>query len=252
MATNLACIGMDCESDDEFTTLMQRAFESGALVATQGDVQLVEWQDADGARLVFAVDGSEVLALTPSLVGSPGAQLRNLVRIDDQLWSAEVVDADGEQLTALVADIEGAALIDPGQPPLGSATIVSLGVQVEVVADAEAFEASPASLLSDAADEPPADYVENGWSWPPRWSAESFVAHGLFDPDNGAYAQLNGTVLSARTGRNSLTGQEYQIARVRTAGFETDLALPASEHGPLQQGNVVTGIVYVVARFSAE
>lgn len=246
MTSTLACIGLGSDPDS-YQALLLRAHRNSAVVAERDDIYLAQWQDADGARITFTITEDAVLAVTPSLSSEPGARLRALTHCGDQLWSAEVIDDAGEQVTALAADIEHSALIDPHQPPSGPTAVVALGVAVEVFADAEAFSRSPASLMGDPDGEPPEEFLHNGGVWPPRLSPESFISYGVFDASMEATALLSGTVLSARTGHNSLTEQPYRVARVRTAGFEADVCLDGVEHAQPEVGSIISGEVYLVA-----
>jgi hypothetical protein len=116
--------------------------------------------------------------------------------------------------------------------------------------DAAAFAASPASLLSpdDQADEPPpAHYVEQGWAWPPRIAAESFISYGVFAPPEEAtpHARLADTVVAAATRRVVLTGLQFVHAVVRTVGFDAHACFP-SDTSTAPLGAIIHGTVYLV------
>lgn len=246
MSSNLACIGLGSDAD-AYQALLIRAHENSAVVAARDDVYLSQWQDAEGARLTFTIKGDVVMAVTPSLACEAGAILAELAHQRDELWTAAVVDTNGEQVTALAADIEHAALLDPTQIAGGPTALVALGVAMESYPDAAAFGDSPASLLGDPDSEAPEEYLEQGWTWPPRVSSESFISYGVFDPEQGAHALLCGEVVAARTGHNSLTGQPYRVARVRTVGFEAEVCLDGLEHPEPAVGSILAGTVYLVA-----
>ena len=253
MSSNLACIGLDVTDNSELDRVLRSAAERATVLGERGGNRVLRWEDGDGARLVLVLDGSRnLLAVTPSFASEPGAVLASLTHANEECWTAAVTE-DGEQVTALAADLEQSALVDPASGAAGRAGIVALATAVDVLADAAAFEASPASLLSSESadeDEPPAHYVENGWSWPPRMAQESFISYGVFGDASEARpdARLNGTVLRSRTCRNSLTGGTFHVARVRTAGFEADVCLASSEHQePPPPGAIVAGTVYLVA-----
>jgi len=252
MSSNLACIGLDVTDEDELDRVLELAVQRATVVGERDGRRVLRWQDDDGAVLVLVLDRSRSLvALTPSLAAEPGAVLAGLTHVNEECWTAAVTE-DGDQVTALAADLEQSALVHPGTSPGGPAAVVALGTAVEVFADRAAFDASRASLLDPGrADhgDPPPQYVEHGWSWPPRMAPESFVSYGVFAEPSQAdsTARLNGTVLRSRTGRNALTGGTFHVARVRTAGFEADLCLAASEHPePPPSGAVVAGTVYLV------
>ncbi|WP_258725637.1 hypothetical protein [Cellulomonas sp. NS3] len=253
MSSNLACIGLDLTDESEFHRVVGLAAGRATVLGERDGNRILRWQDDDGARLVLVLDGSRSLvAVTPSFASEPGAVLGSLTHANEECWTAAVTE-DGEQVTALAADLEQSALVGPGPAAGGRAGVVALGTDVHVLPDVAAFEASPASLLDpDRAEhgEPPAHYAENGWPWPPRMSAESFVSYGVFGDAAQAepFARLNGTVLRSRTCRNSLTGGVFHVARVRTVGFEADVCLAAAEHPDAPPpGSVVAGRVYLVA-----
>ena len=94
-----------------------------------------------------------LVALTPSFASEPGAVLASLAHANEECWTAAVTE-DGEQMTALAADLEQSALLDPASGAGGRAGVVALATQVEVFADAAAFEASRASLLDPDREDP--------------------------------------------------------------------------------------------------
>lgn len=251
VTSNLECVGLDLERD-AFEALVGRALSDAELLGEADGVAVRRWTDPSGARMTIGTRGREVVGFVPSYAGAPGAVLRGVRAVNDDVIVADVLDDDGEQVTMLAAALEEAYLLAaPGATADGRAGIVALGVDVAVHADEEAFAASDASLLSDPGEDPgdpPPHVVEHGWPWPPRMGTESFISYGVFgDPDNAeAYARLHGTVLSASRRTVVATGRQFTAARVRTAGFEADLCLPAGLPSPVP-GNVVGGTVYLVA-----
>lgn len=153
----------------------------------------------------------------------------------------------------LAVELEQRQLLPANKAPVeGLATVVALGVNLTVHSDAAAFAASDASLLNpdrrDNGEEPPAHYAERGLQWPPHMADESVVSYGVFgDPVNAeAHARLYGTVLHAERRTTTLTSQHFTAARVRSAGFELDMCLPATTATP-QPGNIIGGDVFLVA-----
>jgi len=78
------------------------------------------------------------------------------------------------------------------------------------------------------------------------------VSAGVFSaPEQAqAYALLHGTVLDAERRTVIATGQSFIAARVRTAGFEVDLCVPATIPVP-EPGNIIGGQVFLVASMPA-
>lgn len=248
----MECIGFDLTDPTAFDRVLRLAAKQATVLGERAGRRVLRWQDTDGARIILVVEGVQVVAMTPSFAAEPGAVLASLTHANEECWTAAVTQ-DGEQVTALAADLEQSALVDPAGGVGGRAGVVALGSAVEMLADDAAFTASRASLLTpDREDhgDPPAHYTENGWDWPPRMAAESFISYGVWGDPSQAQptARLNGTVLRSRTCRNSLAGGAFHVARVRTAGFEADVCLAVSEHPELPPpGSIIAGTVYLVA-----
>jgi hypothetical protein len=254
MSSNLACVGLDFADSGELGRLLERAYATARALGTYDGVRVVRWEDPSGAALVLGVQAGDCVDLVPTYASTAGGKFANCQLINESVASAEVVDADDEQLTALTFDTEQYRQMKAlGQPIAGNALITALGVSVQVHADAAAFEVSTDSLLApsaDATDRPLPDYAERGWSRPLRLASESFFSHGIWgDPsDSTAHAQLSGVVLKASHRRCALTGQGFSVATVKTIGFEADLCLSDTEHPVTPQpGNIVSGTVYLVA-----
>jgi hypothetical protein len=250
VSSNFDCLGLGSLDSDGMNALLNRVLPGAELLGEVDGIVVRRWTDPSGVRLVFGLRDRELVELLPSFDGVPGANLTGVRRVSDDMVVADVVDDDGEQTTMLAAAAEQLRLLRGAGPvTAGRASLVALGVQVSVHADEAAFAASDASLLSGGDDdsEPPAHFVENGWPWPPRMGAESFISYGTFDQENGEpVAQLNGVVLSAGRRRVQATGGEFSVARVRSVGFEADVCLPGDLPTP-EPGNVLGGLVYLVA-----
>lgn len=254
MSSHLACVGLAAADSGEFGRLVERANATAQSVGTYDGVRVVRWQDPSGAALVLGWRAGECVDLLPTYASAAGGRFADCRLINESVASAAVVDADGDQLTAMAFEAEQYRQMKAiGQPVAGAARITALGVSVQVHADAEAFAASPDSLLdssADPADEPPPHFVERGWSWPPRVASESFFSHGIWgDPaESTAHAQLSGVVIKAGHRTCVFTGQGFSVATVRSVGFEADVCLSDAEHPVTPEpGNIVSGTVFLVA-----
>jgi hypothetical protein len=225
VSTSLGCVGLAVRDGDELDRLITAVLPAAHSLGRAGALELFRWQDPSGARLIVAVVDDQWVELLPSFAGLPGALLANLEPVNDEVTTADVVDPDGEQLASVAVELEQRRLLNPADPPSGRqagfstpATLVALGTDVSVRDGAEAFEPFLAYTGFDAADE-----------------AE-------------AYARLAGTIVRAERRTVVQTGQRFVAARVRTAGFQLDLCLSASEHPALPTpGQIVAGEVYLVA-----
>lgn len=256
----MAALGFAVETEADFERLAERTLPHAVLLGSRRNRDVLRWEDASGARLVFTVRRGHLEDALPSLSVKPGARLQGATARSGHVIQSAVVDEDGEQVTALVAALEEGPLF-PG-PVDGVASIVALGMEITVHADDDAFALDPASLLGSAVDEPiprPDDLdPDDPWpSGPLRMAAESFISHGVFAEAFGAgppepLARLHGTVLSAERRRNEIGGLEFIVARVQTSGFVADVCLAADEHRDVPlPGSILGGEVYLVGSLSA-
>jgi hypothetical protein len=251
VASNFECVGLGEPDQDALGQLVISAMGRAELIARRGDRCLYRWQDPSGVRLLMSTEGDAIVDVLPSLAAEPGASVAEVQLVNDRVAFADIVDADGEVVTRLAAEFEQRSML-PDTAAGGRASIVALGVNAAVHDSPEAFASSDASLLGDGADagDPPPHYVANGWAWPPRLGAESFVSYGVFNSGTAAqaYARLGGVVLFADVRTVVETGQRFIAARVRSAGFEADVCLPAhADSAAPAAGSVIAGTVFLVA-----
>lgn len=236
MASTFSCIGLGVESREAFGELVARLGAASEVTSTNGGITVHHWVDPSGAMVGLAIDERNDLAeLFPTLdpagafgvpsPGSeprPGATLGSLAFPHAPIVTAAVL-ADGEQVSALGFASEGwwrlsALPHSPAEPV--SAHVVALGTAMVAYPDAAAFAASQGPS--------------------PRLADESFIPGGLFASPPTADALLTGTVLAAERRTNTLTGQDFVVAGVRTVGFTATVCLPGSDHPELP---VVGGIL---------
>lgn len=258
MASNLACIGLGVANREEFDELVEWAMADAERIGKSGRTEVYRWQDQSGARLVMEARHGTIEGVLPSYDALPGAQLTEVMLVDDDVATATVIEGEDAEATQLAVEFEERRLVLSRRTPVaGRASIVGLGVAVELFEDADAFELAPASLLhgdEEHVPEPPPHVVEFGLSWPPRMSAESLISYGVFaEPhDIDAYARLNGTVLGASTRTVARTGQAFHAVRVRTVGFELEVCIPTDAHPDLPRtGQIIGGTVFLVGSIGA-
>jgi len=185
MASNLSCVGLGVSDVSGLRSLIDRIIPSAVELGRVGDLKVLRWEDPSGARLVLGVTPDDVPDFLPSFAGVPRTQLQGVKMVNDEVAIAAVVDDDGEQLTSLAVELEQRRLLPADEAGNYRAALVALGGDVSVLTSPEEFGESDASLLStrDVGTEPPAQYVEHGWKWPPRVAANSFFSFGVFgDP----------------------------------------------------------------------
>ena len=257
MASNLACIGLDVDSRDEFDALVAALLPDAVSLGRTGRTEVLRWQDTSGARLVFEVHAGTVEGVLPSYDALAGASIADLAMVDDDVAIGWLTDGQ-EQLAQIALEVEERRLALAKRGGVaGPLSIVGLGVGTELFEDADAFAAAPASLVHGDAEhvpEPSPHVVEFNLPWPPRMTAESVLSYGVYaEPhDIDAYARVNGTVLGASTRTVERTGQSFHAVRVRTAGFDMEICIPASVHPELPRtGQVIAGMAFMVGSLGA-
>jgi hypothetical protein len=245
MASNLDCLGLGVDSPEAFADLVERIGPQAAVVRAGSDgIELLRWEDPSGARLILTRGKRGIIRVTPSYAGERVVHLGDVHRESDDAAVADVV-ADGETVTRLAVELEELPLLGDAKHA-GAASIVALAPEAQFFPDGEAFAASDASRLSAGDPGPRPDHYEPGWVWPPRMAQQSFIPTGMFGTgdDVQPLALLNGVVRYAERRTTMLTGQDFVVARVRTAGFEADVCLPGGVAVPVP-GSVVSADVFL-------
>ncbi|HET9501575.1 MAG TPA: hypothetical protein VFO98_15080 [Marmoricola sp.] len=253
MASNLGCIGLQPESEDGLLDLLN-AVESAMrpVGRTDGGADVLQWTDESGARLTLTVSGDDIVDLVPSFAARTGVSLGGAQRQGEYVV-ADVLDAEGEQTTRLLCELEQAAFL-PADGASGAAALTVFGLDVSVHADESAFATSDDSVATPGDPRPRPAELPPGFPWPPRLAAESFASLGLFDgsSDSGRtdaepYARVTARVTEVETRTNSRTGQQFHAVQASCRGMDLVVCLAAADHPAPSEGNIVSGITYVVA-----
>jgi len=241
-SSTLATIGLGTGSEDDFRRLVMEASKRAQQNDTVGNVRVQRWEDESGAAIVLAWRAGkpnspqrspQLVGFIPAFAAMSEVRLTQCHPVREPITVANILDGDGEHVTALAADLEQyRQLIAAGRPVDGTARLTALGLAVQVHADEDAFHAARKGP-NDATD--PADFVPFG----------AFTEPAKAQP----HARLTGTVVKAERRINRLTGQEFTVAVTRTAGFDADVCLSATEHPDLPApGAIITGGVSLSVR----
>lgn len=252
MTSNLGCVGLAVEDAAELAALLNGISSEATLLPGPDGRDAFWWSDASGASLyVTTLAEGGVDELTPAFDGGPRTSLTDPVPLQGPVVGFNVME-DGELATRAAFDV----VRPPTSESDGLAAVTALGVEMTVHGSEAEFAASDASLLNaESAHEPRPDDYPDGVAWPVRMGTESFISFGIFGEAAAAeaYARLSGTVLDADTRVVDRTGQSFHAATVRTVGMQVTLCLAASEHPQRPRpGEIVSGIVYLVAALPAE
>jgi hypothetical protein len=244
MASNLACIGIRVDEVSDLHWLIGEIMNVAKPIQRPDGRLEYRWQDPSGSRLSFALQNGEISEFMPSFAGGTSLDLGRVIEETDGIFVVDILDSRGEIATRAGVDVHDLsafrAWAESGSAA-GVAQLTAFGVHLSIHENGEYFLASEESLLS------PESSIEDGVV--SRWAVESFMSFGGFGNDEPtATAHLSGTVISADRRIMELTGESFVAARVRTSSFEVDLCFPSLPDVSVPiPGNVVTGIVYLVA-----
>jgi hypothetical protein len=228
VATHLACIGLGTDRQQAFQRLVVEANQAAQRQEVIGGVRVQRWEDSSGAAIVLGWRGGQLISFMPAFAAMSELRLANCHPVREPVAVADVLDADGTQVTALAAEVEQyQQLVAAGRPADGTARITAFGLSVKVHDDEDAVRAAP-KQPNDAND------------------AADFVPFGAFAEPAKAqpHARLTGTVVKAERRVCELTGHPFTVAVTRTAGFDADVCLAGDEHpGVPAPGAIVSGIV---------
>ncbi len=245
MSSNLRCLGLDTESQADLEALLRGVYPDTVPVGEHDGVVACRWTDDSGARLTLGIRDDAIADLVPSYDARPGVRVAGLSLLADEVVAADVVDQDGGLLTRMACELEQWRCVGDFSVT-GTASVTAFGIEVSVHTDERAYAASTSSQLA-------AEDVRR--PEPIRMSSESFVSYGLVSGNGGephAYARLSGTVLAGTTKLNTRTGRAFHVARVRNVLGELDVCVPVCDQPEVPiPGNVVSGLVYVVASLDA-
>ncbi|HEY1671570.1 MAG TPA: hypothetical protein VGG50_02550 [Streptosporangiaceae bacterium] len=228
MATHLACIGLGTGGEQDFQRLVVQANKDAQQQEVIRGVRVRRWEDGSGAAVVLGWRAGQLISFMPALAATSQVRLANCHPVREPVTVADVLDAGGEPVNALAAELEQfRQLVAVGQPVDGMAKIAAFGLSVKLYDDENAFLAAPKGP-NDATK--PADFEPFGAFTEPAKAQ--------------AHARLTGTVLKAERRFSWLTGHPFTVAITRTAGFEVDLCLAGDEHPTVPApGAIVTGVV---------
>jgi hypothetical protein len=228
MATHLACIGLGTGGEQDFQRLVVQANKDAQQQEVIRGVRVRRWEDGSGAAVVLGWRAGQLISFMPALAATSQVRLANCHPVREPVTVADVLDAGGEPVNALAAELEQfRQLVAAGQPVDGMAKIAAFGLSVKLYDDENALLAAGKGP-NDATE--PADFEPFGAFTEPAKAQ--------------AHARLTGTVLKAERRFSWLTGHPFTVAITRTAGFEVDLCLAGDEHPTVPApGAIVTGVV---------
>lgn len=254
MTSALACVGLAVRDEAELSSLVTGAYRAARETGVFGGVHVGRWQDDSGAVLILGWRSGELVDFVPAYAAASGGLLSGCRLINESVAFAKVVDADGQQVTAMAFEAEQYRQLHAlGHRVSGPARITALGVDVQVYPDADVFAASPGSQLAPSAGTSAARSRAGLAGAAPAGRRIIHLLRRVRRPRRGpAHARLSGTVLHAERRICALTRQPFTVAAVRTAGFEADVCLAGSGHpDPPAPGGIISGTVVLSAAIDA-
>ncbi len=239
--SNLSDIGFDIQSEEDFYSLLERAYEkSTSLLTTKGTY--FQFSDKSGAELWIQMSKkNELLGANPHFKGKSKRKVSITASIDRpesvldgafHSW-ADPMENDNPESGAypFVFDV-------PNHKKYVGIEIPQT-IEIQLSAFAQEFEYYESE-----------DDFANGQEGEPKWASQSFVPSGLFNPGEGddpnppeALGIFAGIIKQTEKRKNEFTGQEFYWMLVDTLGGEIDVLadLRFFENSAPKVGGVVHG-----------
>ena len=246
MASNLSCIGLPIESEEEFESLAEAVFPSAETISVKGGAYL-RATDESGAELWLQLNSrDEIIGMNPHFTGVARFTAGITASVDrsessplDGAYHAWANPTDDDSSTGeypFVFDMPDFLVANHLRLPYrADLQIAAFGQQVDCYDSPEAH-----------------GEAQDGET---KFASESFIPAGLFSPDGEsttpptAHAIMAGTVLAAEERVNSWTGTRFYYCQLRSLGGEYDVVLDPSEAGRLPLiGGVVAGTFWLSGR----
>ncbi|MBD77627.1 MAG: hypothetical protein CL840_01640 [Crocinitomicaceae bacterium] len=239
--SNLSDIGFDIQSEEEFHALLKKAYERSTPLKTNKGTYY-RFSDESGAELWIQMNKrNELIGANPHFKGKSKHKVaitstinRPESILDGAFHSwANPMDDDNPESGAypFVFDV-------PNHKKYDGIEIPQM-LDIQLAAFAQEFE----YYKSENA-------FENEQEGEPKWTSQSFIPSGLFNPGGGeapdppeALGLFAGIISEAEKMKNQLTGQEFYWMLVDTLGGEVDVLadLRFFENNAPETGGVVHG-----------
>ena len=102
----LACVGLSVSDETDLNALVTSAYRAVRETGVYGGVHVGRWQDASGAVLILGWCAGELVDFVPAYAAASGGLLSDCRLINDSVAFAKIVDADGQQVTAMAFEAE--------------------------------------------------------------------------------------------------------------------------------------------------
>ncbi len=244
MASDFSCIGFPAESEEEYKELVRRAAQDGEPIKT-GCGTYARWADANGAELWAHIDDAgQTLGAVPHFSGQARMRIgltERIPRVEGPTLMGAFygwADPDDEFFDSvthpLVFDAPDFVLYQAvGLPATVDVQIAAFAQELRAYADIDAFFAGQQNDTT-------------------RLGPASFIPYGTFTEKGErpkAYAMFSGQVVACATFTNSITGQKFEWAQVRTLSGEVDVvADPSTVQGKVVQGGTIRGVFWLSGR----
>jgi len=239
--SNLSDIGFDIQNEEDFYSLVERAYEkSTSLKTTKGTY--FQFSDKCGAELWIQMNkNNELIGANPHFNGKSKRKVSITASIER---SASVLDGAFHSWAYPMENDNPESGVYPfvfdvpnHKKYVGIETPQTIEIQLSAFAQEFDYYESE-------------DAFANGQQSEPKWASQSFVPSGLFNPGDGndpnppeALGLFAGIIKQTEKRKNEFTGQEFYWMHVDTLGGEIDVLadLRFFENTTPKVGGVVHG-----------
>jgi hypothetical protein len=219
--SNLSDIGFDINSEEEFYSLAEKAYEKATSIKADKGTYF-QYTDTSGAELWIQMNKKkELIGANPHFKGISRRTVcltANVYRKESELDGAFHSWADPTEKDNAESGAYPFVFDVPNHNSLGN-VLLPQNIEIQLSAFAQEFDYY----------ETEADF-EKGQEGEPKWASQSFVPSGLFSPDDKtdpnppeALGLFAGIIKQTAKKKNVLTQQEFQWMLVDTLGGEVDV-----------------------------
>ncbi len=238
--SHFSVIGLRVEGQDAMMRLVEAAASTAVDAVPTFPGQHLRWTDPSGAALALHLDGQAIACVTPFFVAPEATRwrVRTSSAHDDHECAhcggadCDLLDGSGEMVTrSTIQWLHFQPFRRWLAEPRGfSLRVVAFAHRAAFYDDSAAFEAGQESWWPGVRDR------KGPTGQPMGFAEECFLPEGMFgdgkDVGDAATVLFAGRVEHARTVTNTLTGLQFEHARIATLPGAVDVVFDRSEGAP--------------------
>lgn len=242
-----AAIGLHLPTEERADEVLAEISDRVRPLNKAENLEVYRYDDRSGAAVVFDVVDGSIADLRQAFLSEATAEA-NWVELGAGFALAAIKDTSGQVVARACVAMQDGLLHQPGREKSGQLHLSALAQRAEVYGDYASYaESETAQIFAKAANDGVDVGGGQGASEKETETAPlpAFISMGAVAATSGQPAHagivMAGKVLGAELHSNTMTGQNFWVARV-DAGFELDVCVAQNAiAGRLNKGNILAG-----------